>query len=338
MFALLRTSAGMTMPQITADIIGLLTGTITTTAGLSASCDAVNSKVVSIDPAGWTVADALAGAVANTIQPKVIQSPWADSATDFKNILISSPFVNQLVFNGFHTWNPTTHTGTLPHVLAPVSASWQTLNPVAGEYILISASASHFLIVNYGTTALTAFPTINQGTSQTVACFEYSRDDAWSTVANGYPSWCTVGDYLTSNVTTISNGCISKMFNPGTMLDVNQPLFTNYGFTPAVEQSRSFTVNVAAGGLSNVVASYDPGYTSVDANKAAVFPAYPLALRHAVVNNTNFPTMSGGTFLNSNVLACGSMWNCGDEVDIGTQRYFRAIVGYPSLNLLIKEA
>lgn len=341
MFALLRTSATVTLPQFTSDLIGLLTGSITTVGQLSASCDQSLSKVVSIDPAGWTVVDAAAGTAVNGIVPKVIQSPWADSPTDFKNIQIFSQGTNVLGFNGFHTWNPTTHTGTLPHVVSPLASSWQSFILYAGSYCVVSATASHFTVIMYAQTPIGTFPAQAVGaymSSNTVACFEYSRDDAWSTVANNYPSWFTLGDYPAGNpAAQYISGGFSKILNVSSGLDITSGNLTTNGLYTSVDQARQVTNAMYGNSMSSIQATFDSLSASMDANKNVVFPVYPLALRHNTIGN--LPTMSGGTFLNTSIFACGPIYNCGDEIDIGTQRYFRAFAGcYGVVNLLIKEA
>jgi len=318
----------ITLPQVLADITGILTGTITSAAGLSVSFTPGSSFTNTLAP-GWSVFDADAGAVINTITPRVIRAPLKGSATLYKHVLITSITAGQLQFNGFETWDTTTNSGTFPIVAVPVGSSWQSWTPAVNQLITISASADHFYIAA-GTNDITP--------NTFILVAEYSRDDPWNTLANGYHAWIQSGVFnATANATT-ANSAITRAYNPSAPGDVSPILFGGSASslvwaTVSADFGLSSTTPVtpaSGGGAMGASISTQvnlAGIAGADANKAAARYLYSMGVRQmSPTNNASHQgVFLGGSITSvSGVLAflAQSAAIGGDIIAIGADNYY----------------
>jgi hypothetical protein len=328
MFFLGQLAGTISLSQIGTDISNILSGTTTTIAGLSSSWINAGTLVSTVVP-GWSKYDAAAGTAANGLTPFVMRSPWSDNTSNFKNLYFSSPSANWITMNGYDTWNSTTHTGTLPHVVSPIADSWQTLKFYAGAWVMISASPNHLLISAFGNGSFAA--------GNTVAAFEYSRDDPWSTVANGYPSWLTIGDSNNSASVTFNNIGLSRVFYQTNGTDLTSYLGSNLALfpTPFNAQTTSTATPTYSGFCSSIFFDrYAAAQTASNA-KVGESIAQILAFRSSSL------CLGGSTAsLQDSVRLMRNIGTSGDEYLIGGQLYCTCSVGPVGSNrmLLIKEA
>ena len=192
-----------TLAQLHADLIAILTGSATSQAGLTAFSA---SSFVNTVPPGWTVHDNAAGALTNGVVAKVIKAPLSDDGTKFKYVELDTLTASILYFNGYETWDAIGHTGTNPIQVTPVNNSFQAFSLIANQQITIVATANGFYI--QGSTNLLSAAT------QWQLFAEFTRDDPWNTVSNGYPSWLQSGGY--NSVASYINGGQCRAFNPAT--------------------------------------------------------------------------------------------------------------------------
>lgn len=198
--------ASVTLATAFSDLVGLLTGSITTVGGLGLAW--TSTTLVTDTAAGWTNYDAAAGSAANGVTPCVLRAAWSDDGAKYKNVYINSPAAGVLGFEGYDTWNSATHTGTnrcvtggVTTVNIPGAVSMTALNTIT-----MSASSKHIYI-----------ELSNGQVANTLAHFilsEFSRDDPWNTVANGYPAWLTYG--FANNVNTQCQTYLCRWLNPTT--------------------------------------------------------------------------------------------------------------------------
>jgi hypothetical protein len=312
MLAQLIFSGTINLAQVHGDIIGILTGAITDPDDLSASFNAGASSIVSDVEAGWELYDSAAGSVANSVTPKVIRSPWSDDGSKYKNMYIASISSTQLVFNGYETWDAATHTGTYPMRSSPSAGSWQTLDLTSATYasgkLIISAGPNHFFILT-----ITSVNVIGD----LLFCTEYTRDDPWSTVENGYPSWLLHGLKNGSGVASTMNAAVCRAFNTTTLTDTASGgvLFANdlvgclVGTTNRGSQATITTLFPI-----NTVGSVAATINGAGSNKLAAKYLYPVAVRQQAVSNFS------GCFLGGDMTAKNSAvyqipWSLGDYLD-----------------------
>ena len=330
MFFLGLTSTTATPQQILTDVIGLLTGSITATTGLSASWVQSSSYMFNTTAAGWTLYDTAAGTTTNSFTPVVIRSAWSDSASNYKNLRFNIGSAGWATMNGYHTWDSGTHTGTLPHVSSPATtSSWQNFQLLANTYIMVSASSNYILI--------NAFSNNQFGQGYIVGAFEFTRDDPWNTVANGYPSWFTVGDSSSGYTSTLSNIGISQAYNMSTAANVNQVLgTTNYiGIAPGmVCIDLNSSQNYGGFSSSNFLNNSYANTVGADLNKNAVSYMQPFGLRSTAASGIMLGGMTSAT--QSSVYLFKNIWNAGDEVVINGSTYFLIKAGTYA-TLLVKE-
>ena len=327
MFFLGLTSATITQQQVLNDIVGVLTGSITTTAGLSASFVSSSSTLISTIAPGWSLYDSTAGAVAFTVQPVVIRSAWSDSASNYKNLFLTSPASGYLSINGYHTWNSGTHTGTLPTGNGVVG-TWGTTTITANSYIMVNSSANHILITTFTNNIFTQ--------NNTMGLFEFTRDDPWNTVANGYPSWFIVSDNNGGSSLAYSQIAIPKIYNTSNGTDITPLLGVAGGGPFIVPSTVSFSGNTPPNmcGFS-ASSTLDFYYTSqgCDATKATTSFAQPFSIR----SSSSIPFEGGSTAATqSSVYLFRNMWNGGDTVVVNSTTYF--VVKAGSRTLLVAQA
>lgn len=320
-----------TSSALLTDIIGMLTGTITTTAGLTAGNFQGTPKLVTTVAPGWTSYDTAAGTATFTFTPRVIQAVYSDDGTKFKNIYISALSATSIGLRGYETWNSSTHVGTNPHVL-PVAASTSSLTWVAGSWFVISASATHLLVIVYGST-------FGVSASHYFAT-EYSRDDPWNTVANGYPSWISSGTLAGGGTAFMSH---SRIYNSSTAADVASVAWgTTAGSNIAKMVTYCPIYNGAESGQSGLefacAASNNLGNIAngADSSKVSGYTLAPLRLSSW---NVGQGVLFWGSITTKTpyMYAFRGVWVSGDEVDVGVNRYFIANLNVSTTNLAIKQ-
>jgi hypothetical protein len=230
-------------------------------------------------------------------------------------VYIASISATQLVFNGWETWNSGTHTGTFPMKTTPVASSWQALDLSStfnGGKLIISASANHFYIQVY---------TNANAPGSFIFFSEYTRDDPWNTVANGYPAWLQSGNYSNSTVNiTLDNISLLRVLNTATLTDsasggavMNADMIGCLGGT---------TNNAIQGTAANIVPTTtvnQPGteVQGADASKVAAKYLYPLHVRqqnNAIVTGV----LLGGDLTAKNDSVYMAQYGVGTDNDVLT--------------------
>lgn len=177
--------AGATPANILADAVAILTGE-TTVANLSASCDKVNTTIdASIAVAGWTLFDAAAGT--NAV---CLRAPVADSASQYKYLLLSTNTSGYIIATPYETWNPDTHTGTgMAYYGATVSYA-QRINTTSGGRLDVYSKGGI-----YWAFSLQGGVFGSSTGSGPSGLLERSRKSPWDTVENGYPPFMFFSNY-----------------------------------------------------------------------------------------------------------------------------------------------
>lgn len=326
MFSVYKVAASFTTAQVQADLVGLLTGTITNVANCSASCNSGASSLIRTVLPDWEMHDAAAGSGA-----VVLKSQWTDDETKFKYIKLSVSG-SAIRVDGFQGWNSTTHAGTDQVNL--VAAQWNLAQINASGFIIISASKAHLGLWAYN---VNFSSTLGQGHSW-VLLSEYTRDDPWNTVAAGYPSWLMTGANLVSAYSSYvggvmdvySGGATARVYNITTGQDVaNFSWYTLNAPTAYAMYLRPYSV------LQTPIASPAPydlpnmmgnslGYAAVDANKAPATFIYPISLVKG-----NDTTRLNSLFLGGNMSSKSNMvfmtkigrGNNLDEIQLGSDLF-----------------
>jgi hypothetical protein len=342
MFFLGRLAAsGLNMNTLQADIIGLLSGTITNVSSLSANFVSASSRMNTTVAGGWTVADAAAGSVAFGVTPKVITSPWSDDAAKFKCVRLSSD-VNTTSFSlqGYESWNSTTHTGLNPHTPQSLTAAtWQTITPVVDSWLVISSSGNHIFVAQMASAT-------NYSVTQHYFASEYSRDDDWNTVTLGYPAWFSSGATASTAQagSTVQNAGISRLpvMTVAPIVDATSVLSNTTGNSGTnrfkiVPANPVISTDGNGAGLESM-GNFITSTFSMDASKNLSYQLLPLKLApwsttSASLGNHSFGSINAKTpFL----YVFKNIWGGGDEVDIAGVRYFYFFVG-GSIPMLLKE-
>lgn len=327
-----------TAPGINAflgDIIGMLNGTITSTAGLTAGNFQGTPKLVTTVAPGWATTDAAAGTVAFTHTPVVIRSPYSDDGTKYKNIYVSALSATSIGLRGYETWNSSTHVGTNPHVL-PVVSGKASCDLGAGYWLVISASASHLFVAVYPNSTFGNSP-------QTYFVTEYGRDDPWNTVANGYPSWISTGSYGAPTVSTAFMSH-SRFYNTNTAADVVSITWGSAsGSNPAkiVPYCSAYGGDILNAGLEFAcVAGTNPGSSNNGADSAKVTGYTLNPFRLQSWNPVTYGVQFWGSITAKAPYLFGfrGVWASGDEVDVGATRYLICnLGGVASTSMAIKQ-
>lgn len=186
MFFTGKLNTTISVPAVINDIINILTGVTTTVAGLSPNFNPATCKMVNTVPAGWTKTDIAAGPLTNGVTACIIKSPMSDDPTKFKNIEISAEYNASFISFGFwEAWNDTTHVG-LNCSNASSTGVPQYINTsayISPSYVVTVSVSPNHVFVHIHNDALSAYSNV------LIFASEFTRDDPWNTVANGYPSW-----------------------------------------------------------------------------------------------------------------------------------------------------
>ena len=201
-------------------LVGVITGAITSNTQLDpVQFNQASSYLVSAVPPGWSVEFPCAN-IGVTSGPRsplpganaiMIKAPWSDSASNAKYLFLHPCFGGPATATV--TQNTSIHIRATPHegylytgTDLQVTNTWaqiaitqntQAFNQVAGTSMvpfmgpfvtgngfvtIVSCSQSHLFVATYKDINGTQFNGYYYVT-------EYSRDDPWNTVSNGYPSW-----------------------------------------------------------------------------------------------------------------------------------------------------
>lgn len=114
MFSVYKLKSSFVASEVAADIVGILTGTITDASQFSNSCNIGGSSLIRTVLPEWEVHDNAAAAASNGYVPRVLKSQWTDSETNYKYLRVSANASNLLHFMGYLSWNATTHVGWTP--------------------------------------------------------------------------------------------------------------------------------------------------------------------------------------------------------------------------------
>ena len=305
MFSVYKLKSSFVAADVAADIVGILTGTITDVSQLSSSCNIGGSTLIRTMLPEWEVHDNAAAAATAGYVPRVLKSQWTDSETHYKYLRVSAASSSMLHFTGYLDWNATTHVGTDP--INPITATyWGTINLLASGTLIISASKAHCSIFGFDTNF-----SISVGTNHSwFVLSEYTRDDPWNAVSNGYHSWLMTGANLnishtanqTGTINVYHGGAAAQVYNISTGLDlIAQPWFnTSSPSSQWIMGLRPYTVNVVP--IWQQLVSMQGallGQVAVDINKAPATLIYPVNLTYG---NGSDPRLTG-LFLGGNMSA-----------------------------------
>jgi hypothetical protein len=151
-----------TQAQVISDIAKLLSGSAV--ASLSASCDKVNTTLISTVAPGWNLFDPAA-----PLNGAVLSAPDFDALTT-KYARVFGPSGTTIDITANETWNSGTHAGTNP---ASATGSTLPFNPAAVNTYWIFATPRSIFITN-------------GAIAGSVGVFEFSRDAAYL-VGSTYP-------------------------------------------------------------------------------------------------------------------------------------------------------
>lgn len=316
MYCLYKMQSSTNAQQVLNDVVGILTGSITDVSQCSASCNKSASSILSTTPVDWELYDSAAGAAISGVQSVVIRSQWSDSETNFKHLMVGpSNDGLGIGFIGYENWNPVAHTGSTKMKIDQDAAGsvsnifGQAAGAIsisqAGGHLIISASKSHIFVASY-----TGSLALGSGISHSwFMLSEYTRDDPWNTVANGYPSWVIVGANSLTNLSSSTyfyaqSSCLPRVYNTETSQDMQsvysqtQAGTTNnnaFYITPySVYEKPLYThVNMGLGAKLSKVA-YGP-------NKGLATFIYPIILVQGTGGNNSTNSNFNGMFLGGNL-------------------------------------
>jgi hypothetical protein len=296
-------------------IIDVITGTVSNVSSVNSTIfDTGLCEIISNVATGWTLYDNTAS---NSVfvstpaaPPVIIRAPYTDNASAYKYLWVAVP-ANTTQINShasplirwipMEDWNPTTNVAT--NALIPISnvangsgvstftnfydcPSYNSGAPsqnTNGLTTIISASESHLYV-------WTCHDQFGANTSNFLGNFlvsEYSRDDAWNTPENGFPSWGMWGSVGTGHTAASDSGTVIRILNPNTgQNSTHVAPYTTYshqGYNYSLKGRLSYY-----GGLSNT--SSLPQVTSNNApgslGKMGTNPNYPPNLLN-VRNSSN---------------------------------------------------
>ncbi|MBF0424828.1 MAG: hypothetical protein HQL66_03295 [Magnetococcales bacterium] len=246
--------ASATPADLMADIVGLLTGTITATSGLSSSADKTNSQIITTVAAGWTVHDASAAT-----NKKVLKAALADSGYKYLGIDLNT--TGKLILGVYETWDATGHSAGNTSWQSDDGSVYQPVNLANGGTIYIHATArgAVFVGVTGGLKGLQG--TYNPGSSTSAAGLsgitERTRGLAYDTTAAGYPPFVAFLPGIGGGFATHPR---AKTYNGG---DV-----TSFSFAP------KDICSIGLQNLSGLPSGVDKRIP--DGSGGGVVPAYPL--------------------------------------------------------------
>lgn len=205
-------------------LINVITGSTTNVSTLSTAWDSSLSSIVTTVAPGWSVWDSNAGTAFGNATPQVIRAVVSDDPTKYKYVWVNSSQLDSST-NGPHLnwihgegWNANTNVGTNMLTTIPTATSatkyWYsmpaqhtiatlTTTPLV---VYISASANHLFLYSSSIA-----PVTTTTWNSYIFLSEYTRDDPWNTVSNGYNNWFMIGNAYPGNSTTLQNGSIPNL-------------------------------------------------------------------------------------------------------------------------------
>ena len=272
MFAKLVTTASATTSAnvFYNTLVNIITGTFTSNTQLDPTTfNQSSSYIINVNPTNWTVNDPsanLAGIVSTLpgANAYVISSPHSDNPNAAKYLLLSATSAVNTMFNivaipmegyanttkvtsnvyPFYQYTGNTYVSTAGgpfrnNQSALDRFAYDLVSPLTSQYTangivcIVSASNTHLFVATYKNT----IGTLQSGTATAFNNYfylsEYSRDDPWNTVGNGYPSWFfegasnTFGAYINASISSITSynnthfGAICRILNTGGGNDIN---------------------------------------------------------------------------------------------------------------------
>jgi hypothetical protein len=352
-------------------VIGVITGTVTATSSLDSSVfNQGASQIISTVAPGWSVHDAAAGTTISTgSTPVVIKAPYSDDATKFKYIWAAPVYVTggtdqHWQWVPMENWDATANTSTNALVTPPTttqssSSKWYSCPAYNSTFsngctVIISASANHLFV--HITTGV-----IGLSFDSCLYASEYTRDDVWNTVANGYPSWVFTGTNANGVATayTNENGTVMRVLNVagGGTADSNQVAAqtgtaytqSQWGLTTRMRTQRiassTFSASNNPVGLSQIGTASNYWGNNFYARDSSKAQSLLLAdIRLEVQSNSSNQFWIGGSLTTKApyIYVFRSQWQSLDEVDISGQRYTNLICNTPtpgttSSTILVKQ-
>lgn len=281
-------------------LMDVITGAISNTSQLDSTLFSQGSSAINSTVApGWSTYISSANAAGSSYilsgcAPRVIRAPWSDDGNQYKylwtGVTHSTNTYNQIYVYPAESWNTSTKVGgnvfSTPATTSQTTQLWNSFvqydtNPgTTGTVTIVSASPNH-LFVGYNKIGTAYF-------NNYFFLSEYTRDDPWNTVGNGYPSWFSMGQfyggsYQASGNTGYSSGTITRGLNSTTGVDSNHAIMSDASTTYITTLTRYY--NIAATnwstykpfgliGGTHSAAGYDlvNNYNIRDANRNAAIP------------------------------------------------------------------
>ena len=169
MYAKYAYKSTATQAQVLRDLILILTGT-TNTGSLSASCDTANTSIDTTLGTTGNNNDNDSGASANTTQG--FRMSVHDNATEYFYVALTIAAAT-LQIGLWDAWNGTSHVGVAPGALNTASLTIPTIGTTGGT-LHVWSDGKGVLIQS----------TLNNQ-YQPLGVVQFTRDDAWRTIANG---------------------------------------------------------------------------------------------------------------------------------------------------------
>lgn len=357
-------------------LINVITGSITSNTQLDpVTFIPAASYIVNTVPSNWTVVDSQANSSGTNwilpgCAPVVIASPWSDAANTLTqqkflyvgptnsvntNLIIQSwPMeyyvsnsTGKFYYNSYNSnSNPATSLSTNTTSRSNTDIiSFTTPNlSTNGTITIVSASPAHLLVVNYSS--------LTGAFNNYFFLSEYSRDDPWNTVGNGYPSWffesnSNTSGWAASTTTAINAGGLTRTFNTLTNQENSwTPMWTggatgtgNWGLSSRAVPYGQFGIS-----LLNTGAYLPRGLSSAGQNQhfngnqilAKDLNKQPAAL----LSEIRLINLAQGGVFNSNTMFAGgsvsavnpyvylfrSQYNTLDEFSVGSNTYMNLIM------------
>lgn len=229
-------------------LINVISGAITSNTQLDPlTFNTSASYITNTVPSGWSVIDSQANTpgmppVLSGCNPVVLGAPWTDSASNAKYVWVGAVNSVNTTFNvsclPMEGWNTVTKAagnnwfGSANNQVANIQSNYfnnssngfsrpyDFVSPLAnnkistGTVTIVSCSQAHLLVASY-------YNLTNPTFNNYFFLSEYTRDDPWNIVTNGYPAWLWEGAANTSGIfnanTFTTNGhfgAIATLYNP----------------------------------------------------------------------------------------------------------------------------
>ena len=382
MFAKLTTKSGH-FPDANVfynTLIGVITGSITSNTQLNSSYFNTSASYINNTiPAGWSLNDPQANLVGTVpvlpgANPVVIEADWTDSASYAKYLWIAPVNFQNTTFNivavPAEGWANTTKTISnsycQPSVVSANNSGFvrrdvDLISPMNnfhtgnGVTIIVSSSQAHLFIASYKDIFATQF-------NNYYFVSEYTRDDPWNTVSNGYPSWYFESASNTQGVwaqgaagatsTGTHQGALARILNTQTNADMPWvPLFitnaalSNWGVTTryipwAQNGAQLYTALGSPGGLIGFggmcVAGQGSNFTGnqnygrdINKDPARLLAEMRITATHQGANINSNTVFAGGAIntVSPFIYITNSGWASLDEVTINNETYMNLNLG-----------